>query len=225
MISIIFVLFLISEHGILSCSFRSNIFLSIALWAVLSLFVICLFRDHVWQPQVIVGKTHWSITCFLSEMGSCLSWSISLFVFSKTAPCCCDPGIYFFFCSVFKVCGLSEVFEFCHFFYFLLIYLLEFLHCLHGLSCTLSFLCVFLSQLSYFLSSDCLSVFFICFVVSLKRATSSANLKLVRFSPSTLTPSVMSAFVIVTYLCKCTCNKKISTHMCLKHNRSLQMYL
>ena len=37
MISIIFVLFLISEHGILSCSFRSNIILSIALWAVLSL--------------------------------------------------------------------------------------------------------------------------------------------------------------------------------------------
>ena len=29
-------------------------------------------------------------------------------------------------------------------------------------------------------------VFFICFVVSLKRATSSANLKLVRFSPSAL---------------------------------------
>ena len=44
------VLFLISEHGILSCSFRCNIFLSIALWAVLRLFVICLFRDHVWQP-------------------------------------------------------------------------------------------------------------------------------------------------------------------------------
>ena len=46
MISMIFVLFLISAHGILSFSFRSNIFLSIALWAVLSLFVICLFRDH-----------------------------------------------------------------------------------------------------------------------------------------------------------------------------------
>ena len=45
-----FVLFLISEHGILSCSFRPNIFLSIALWAVLSLLVNCLSRDHVWQP-------------------------------------------------------------------------------------------------------------------------------------------------------------------------------
>ena len=37
-ISIIFVLFLVSRHGILSCSFRFNISLSIALWAVLSLF-------------------------------------------------------------------------------------------------------------------------------------------------------------------------------------------
>ena len=64
------------------------------------------------------------------------------------------------------------------------------------MSCILSFLCVFLSQLSDFLSSDYLSEFFsICFVVSLKRATSSANLKLVRFSPSTLTPSEMSAFL------------------------------
>ena len=27
----------------------------------------------------MVGKIHWSISCFLSEMGSCLSWSISLF--------------------------------------------------------------------------------------------------------------------------------------------------
>ena len=37
--------------------------------------------------------------------------------------------------------------------------------------------------------------FSICLVVSLKRATSSANLKLVRFSPSTSTPSEMSAFL------------------------------
>ena len=47
----------------------------------------------------MVGKIHWSITCFLSEMGSCLSWSISLF-FSKTAPCCSDSGIYFFLSGV-----------------------------------------------------------------------------------------------------------------------------
>ena len=76
-----------------------------------------LFRDHVWQPWVMVGKIQWNITCFLSEMGSCLSWSISLF-FSKTASRCSDSGIYFFFSGVFKVCGLSEVFEFCHFFFF-----------------------------------------------------------------------------------------------------------
>ena len=37
--------------------------------------------------------------------------------------------------------------------------------------------------------------FSICFVVSLKRATPSANLKLVRFSPSILTPSEMSALL------------------------------
>ena len=59
--------------------------------------------------------------------------------------------------------------------------LLVCLHNLLGLSCTLSFLCVFLSQLSDFLSSHCLSVFSICLVVSLKRATSSASLKLVKF--------------------------------------------
>ena len=35
----------------------------------------------------------------------------------------------------------------------------------------------------------------ICFVFSLKRATSSVNLKVVRFPPSTLTPSEMSAFL------------------------------
>ena len=54
---------------------------------------------------------HWSINCVLSEMGSCLSWSI-FFVFPQTAPGCSDPGTDLFFCSVFDVCGLSEVFEF-----------------------------------------------------------------------------------------------------------------
>ena len=47
--SIIFVLLLISEHGIWSCSFRYNIFLSIALRAVLC-FLVVLLSDHVWQP-------------------------------------------------------------------------------------------------------------------------------------------------------------------------------
>ena len=42
-------------------------------------------------------------------------------IFPKTAPRCSDSGVYFFLSGVFKVCGLSEVFEFCHFFNFLLI--------------------------------------------------------------------------------------------------------
>ena len=37
--------------------------------------------------------------------------------FSKLAPCCSDPVTDFFFvCGVFKMCGLFQVFEFCHFF-------------------------------------------------------------------------------------------------------------
>ena len=47
-------LFMISKHGTLSCSpllFEQ-------------FFVSCLLREHVWQPQVTVDKTHWSITCF-----------------------------------------------------------------------------------------------------------------------------------------------------------------
>ena len=117
---------------------------------------------------------HWSITCFLREIGSCLSWSISLF-FSKTAPRCSDSGIYSFFSGVFKVCGLSEVFEFCHFFNF-------FADLLSMSSLSAWFvmyfvfpLCIFkpifrLSELKLF------GCFSICFVVSLKRATSSVNL-------------------------------------------------
>ena len=77
---------------------------------------------HGWQDTLV----HYLIVFFFSEMGSCLSWSISLGGGggggSKTAPRCSDSGIYFFFSGVFKVCGLSEVFEFCHFFNFLLIY-------------------------------------------------------------------------------------------------------
>ena len=88
----------------------------------------------------MVGKIHWSITCFLSEMGSCLYWNISLF-FSKTAPRCSDSGIYFFFSGVFKVCGLSEVFELSLFQF--VADLLVCLRCPHGLSCTLSFLYAF----------------------------------------------------------------------------------
>ena len=55
-------------------------------------------------------------------------------------------------------------------------------------------LCIFKPtfRLSEFRLFRCFSI---CFVVSLKRATSSVNLKLVRFSLSTLTPSEMSAFL------------------------------
>ena len=55
-------------------------------------------------------------------------------------------------------------------------------------------LCIFKPtfRLSEFRLFRCFSI---CFVVSLKRATSSANLMLVRFSPSILTPSEMSAFL------------------------------
>ena len=49
----------------------------------------------------MVGKIHWSITCFLSEMGSCLSWSISnrsqlkIFAFPLASPP--PPASVFYF--------------------------------------------------------------------------------------------------------------------------------
>ena len=58
-------------------------------------------------------------------------------IFFKTAACCSDPGIDFFFCCVFEVYGLSEVLVFCLFFNFVTDQLV-YLHCLHGLSCILS---------------------------------------------------------------------------------------
>ena len=68
--SIIFLIFLVSEH------FSYLVALDPTFSAqVLSLFVNCLLKDHVLWPQVIVGKKHWSITRLLSEMGSCLSSS------------------------------------------------------------------------------------------------------------------------------------------------------
>ena len=114
--SIIFVLFLISEHGILSCSFRFNIFLFIALWAVFSLFVNCLLRDHVWQS--LLARHIGPLLIFWVKWGVVYLGVFPWVFFSKTAPGCSDPGIYFF-CSVFEVCDLSEVFEFCHFFFWL----------------------------------------------------------------------------------------------------------
>ena len=89
-----------------------------------------------------------------------MKWGVILeyfLIFSKTAPCCSDSGIYFFFSGVFKVCGLSEIFELSLFQFFA--DLLVCLRCPHGLSCTLSFLYVFLSQLSGFLSLNCSGLF------------------------------------------------------------------
>ena len=64
-----------------------------------------------------------SITCFFEWYGELSILNlVEVFPFlSKIAPHCSDPGIDFFFCSIFEVCGLSEVFEFCHFFNFFLI--------------------------------------------------------------------------------------------------------
>ena len=107
----------------------------------------------------MVGKIHWSITCFLSEMGSCLSWSISLVFFLPKQLHAALILVYISSLVVSLRCVLfSEVFEFCHFFNFFAD-LLVCLRCPHGLPCTLSFLCVFLSQLSGFLSYDCSGVF------------------------------------------------------------------
>ena len=51
-------------------------FHSIALWAVLSLLVICLFRDHVWQPYETVRSFKY-LGAIVSDEGSkpeVLSW-------------------------------------------------------------------------------------------------------------------------------------------------------
>ena len=153
MMSIIFVLFLISEHGILSCNFRSNIFLSIALWAVFRFLSIVYWETMFGSHRSLLARHTGPLTVFFflkwNEELSILEYFLGFFFFfffSKTAPCCSDPGIYFFFWSAIEVYGLSEVFEFCHFFNFVPDQLVYF-HCLHGLSCTLSFPCVFLSQI------------------------------------------------------------------------------
>ena len=90
---------------------------------------------------------------FLSEMGSCLSWSISLGGFFPKQLHAALILAYISSLCVFCPWYLNSV----TFLFFA--DLLIFLHCLHGLLYTLSFLCVFLSQLSDFLGSDCLCVF------------------------------------------------------------------
>ena len=62
-------------------------------------------------------------------------------------------------------------------------------------SCFLLFCFVFLVVVVFFLFFLLLLLFCFCFW---KRATTSTNLKLVRFSPSTLIPSEMSAFLKIS---------------------------
>ena len=64
------VLFLIFVYGTLSFIFNFNIFLSMALWAVLNFWPIAFVNDHVWQPYVILGRTHCSKTCLLRDIGN-----------------------------------------------------------------------------------------------------------------------------------------------------------
>ena len=73
-------------------------------------------------------------------MGSCLFRSISLLLlgfFSKTAPCCSNPGIYSF-CGVFKMCSLSTVLEVSTLSRSVPVQLV-YLKCLYSVSCILSF--------------------------------------------------------------------------------------
>ena len=130
---------------------------------------------------------------FLSEMGSCLSWSISLF-FPKqlhaalilahisylvvSLRCVICPRYlhsvtFSIFCWSISMTSLSAWF------------VMYFVFPLRIVKPTF--------RLSEFKLFRCFYIFVV--VVLLKRATSSANLKLVRFSPSTLTPSEMPAFL------------------------------
>ena len=93
---------------------------------------------------------------FLSEMGSCLSWSISSF-FPKQLHAALilayiSSLVVSLRCVVCPRYLNSVTFQF-------LADLLVCLRCPLGLSCTLSFLYVFLSQLSGFLSLNCSGVF------------------------------------------------------------------
>ena len=71
---------------ILSFSLTCSIVLSMAHLLVSSFFSIgssAFVRDHLWQPYVIAGKTHWLKTFLFRLMGRCLSRKISLY-FPKT---------------------------------------------------------------------------------------------------------------------------------------------
>ena len=97
-----------------------------------------MFGSH--GSWVIVGKTHWFITSFMSDKGSCLSWSISLgFFFSKTAPHCSNPGIDFSFAVPLRCVVCPRHLNSFTFSLFFSPDQLAYLHCLNGLSCILSF--------------------------------------------------------------------------------------
>ena len=85
-ISCTLVLFLISGYGTLSFIFKFNIFLSMALWAVLNFWPIAFDNDHLWQPYVILGRTHWSKTCLLRDIGNFSSRQTSLFLPKQLQP-------------------------------------------------------------------------------------------------------------------------------------------
>ena len=140
---------------------------------------------HGWQDTLV----HY---LFLSEMGSCLAWSISLFfpkqlhaalilayisslVVSLRCVVCpryLNSVTFSIFCRSTSMSSPSA--------WFVMYFVFP--------------LCIFKPTFRLF-EFKLFRFFSICFVVSLKRATLSANLKLVRFSPSTLTPSEMSAFL------------------------------
>ena len=117
-------------------------------------------------------------------------------VISKTALGCSDPGIDFFFCSVFEVSGLSEVFEFCHFFKFSQSVSISSLSAWFVMYFAFP-LCIIMPTFTFseFRLFKCFFPFVLLLFFSLKRATPSANLKRVRFSPSTFIHSGMSAFL------------------------------
>ena len=118
-----------STHGTLLVHF----FLLVCLF----LFV-CLFGFGCWLGFFVVVclfvfVLFW-VFFFFSDM-EVLYLVVFHYLFSKTAPRCFEPGIDFFFCSAFEMSGLSEAFEFCHFFSFFFSDQLVYRYYLHGLLC------------------------------------------------------------------------------------------
>ena len=83
--TVIFVLFLISEHCILSCSFRHNIFLSTNIVSYL------VALDTIFSSPFFCSLSGFQFVCQLFIERPCLA--------AKTVPCCSDPGVDFYFCS------------------------------------------------------------------------------------------------------------------------------